>query len=101
VAEIRLHWGCGDKIAEGWINSDIKSAPGVDISGNILDGLPIASESIDYISTFMNGCVTALMRTSAERQRSASWDRMCERRDAAHRCTKRFSVRRANPDLVV
>src|SRR5215203_2989078 len=52
VAEIRrLHWGCGEKIAVGWINSDIKAGPGVDISGNILDGLPIESESIDYISS--------------------------------------------------
>jgi hypothetical protein len=56
--------------------------------------------ALDF-ATFMNGCVTALMRTSAERQRSASWDRMREQGDAAHRCTKRFSVRRANPDLVV
>jgi SAM-dependent methyltransferase len=46
----RLHWGCGDTIAPGWINSDICPAPGVDIAGNILDGLPLDDDSIDYIS---------------------------------------------------
>ena len=47
----RLHWGCGERIAQGWINSDIKPGPGVNIIGNILDGLPIESESMDYISS--------------------------------------------------
>jgi hypothetical protein len=34
------------------------------------------------LATFMNGCVTALMRTTAERQRSAWWDRMREQHHA-------------------
>lgn len=44
----RLNWGCGEHIAEGWINSDIKEAPGVDLTGDIRRGLPLASESVDY-----------------------------------------------------
>jgi predicted SAM-dependent methyltransferase len=47
----RLHWGCGNITPEGWINSDLHPGPGVDISGNILDGLPLEDASIDYISS--------------------------------------------------
>jgi len=47
----RLHWGCGSITPAGWINSDLEPGPSVDISGNILDGLPLADESIDYISS--------------------------------------------------
>ena len=47
----RLHWGCNDKTPAGWINSDIKERPGIDLSCDILDGLPLADESIDYISS--------------------------------------------------
>jgi hypothetical protein len=36
VTEIRrLNWGCGDVRPPGWINSDIKSGPGIDISADI------------------------------------------------------------------
>jgi SAM-dependent methyltransferase len=45
----RLNWGCGWKPAPGWINSDIVEAPGIDISRDIREGLPLESESIDYI----------------------------------------------------
>lgn len=49
-AEIRcLHWGCGPVTPGGWINVDIKEKPGIDISCHILDGLPLDSDSIDYI----------------------------------------------------
>ena len=44
----RLNWGCGEYPEAGWINSDIKSTPGIDISCDILDGLPLADDSIDY-----------------------------------------------------
>ena len=43
-----LNWGCGSHIAEGWINSDIKDGPGVDLVADIREGLPLASESVDY-----------------------------------------------------
>jgi ubiquinone/menaquinone biosynthesis C-methylase UbiE len=45
----RLHWGCGDRTPSGWINADIQEGPGIDIGCNILDGLPLASDSIDCI----------------------------------------------------
>lgn len=44
----RLNWGCGSHPAPGWINSDRKSAPGIDISCDIRAGLPLADASIDY-----------------------------------------------------
>ena len=47
----RLHWGCGSIRPSGWINSDLKERPGIDISCNILEGLPLGDESIDYISS--------------------------------------------------
>ena len=47
----RLNWGCGKITPASWINSDIAAEPGVDISGNILDGLPLDDHSIDYISS--------------------------------------------------
>jgi hypothetical protein len=45
----RLNWGCGECGEPGWINSDLKEGPGVDISCDIRDGLPIASNSLDYV----------------------------------------------------
>lgn len=45
----RLNWGCGTEPEPGWINSDIKDDPTVDISCDILDGLPLEEGSIDYV----------------------------------------------------
>ncbi|HEU4735681.1 MAG TPA: methyltransferase domain-containing protein [Solirubrobacterales bacterium] len=45
----RLNWGCGTEPEPGWINSDIKAAPGIEISCDILEGLPLTDDSIDYI----------------------------------------------------
>jgi predicted SAM-dependent methyltransferase len=44
----RLNWGCGTEPQPGWINSDIKEDPTVDISCDILEGLPLKEGSIDY-----------------------------------------------------
>jgi SAM-dependent methyltransferase len=44
----RLHWGCGPHPPAGWINSDVVAGPGVDVAGDIREGLPLASGSIDY-----------------------------------------------------
>jgi SAM-dependent methyltransferase len=44
----RLNWGCGSQPEPGWINSDRKQAPGIDISCDIREGLPLADASIDY-----------------------------------------------------
>src|SRR5688500_17915585 len=47
----RLNWGCGEWTESGWINADIKEHPGVDVVGDIRDGLPLESDSIDYIAS--------------------------------------------------
>jgi len=47
----RLNWGCGSHVAEGWINSDIKDGPGIDLVADIRKGLPLAGESLDYAVT--------------------------------------------------
>lgn len=44
----RLHWGCGSKATRGWINADILKGRGIDISCDILDGLPLDNNCIDY-----------------------------------------------------
>jgi SAM-dependent methyltransferase len=44
----RLNWGCGETGEPGWINSDLKGGPGVDLPGDILEGLPLESDSVDY-----------------------------------------------------
>jgi ubiquinone/menaquinone biosynthesis C-methylase UbiE len=45
----RLNWGCGPHPEPGWINSDRQSHPGVDLVCDIRDGLPLDTESIDYV----------------------------------------------------
>lgn len=45
----RLNWGCGPTARYGWINADIDPWPGVQIVGDVLKGLPLAENSIDYI----------------------------------------------------
>ncbi len=44
----RLNWGCNNHSLPGWINSDRWPVPGVDLVCDILEGLPLESESIDY-----------------------------------------------------
>lgn len=44
----RLNWGCGTEPEAGWLNSDIKEGAGIDISCDILEGLPLDDDSIDY-----------------------------------------------------
>lgn len=45
----RLNWGCGTDPEPGWVNSDIKEAPGIDISADIRAGLPLDDASLDYV----------------------------------------------------
>lgn len=47
----RLNWGCGLHPEPGWINSDLKSGPGIDISCDIRDGIPLDDDSLDYIAS--------------------------------------------------
>lgn len=44
----RLNWGSGTETEPGWINSDIKDDPAVDVICDILEGLPLETGSIDY-----------------------------------------------------
>ena len=44
----RLNWGCGTHPEPGWINSDIKEGPGIDLSCDIREGLPLEDGSITY-----------------------------------------------------
>jgi SAM-dependent methyltransferase len=45
----RLNWGCGEHPAAGWINSDQKVSPGIDVSCDIRRGMPLVSDSFDYV----------------------------------------------------
>lgn len=45
----RLNWGCGTWTVPGWINSDIKDGPGIDLSCDIRDGLPLETDSLEYV----------------------------------------------------
>lgn len=44
----RLNWGCGGHTLPGWINSDQKEGPGIDLTCDIRQGLPLETGSIDY-----------------------------------------------------
>jgi predicted SAM-dependent methyltransferase len=45
----RLNWGCGSSPKPGWINSDRRPCPGVDVVADILSGLPLDDDGIDYV----------------------------------------------------
>lgn len=45
----RLNWGCGGVGEPGWINTDVKEGPGIDLPADILEGLPLEDDSIDYV----------------------------------------------------
>ena len=45
----RMNWGCGRETRPGWLNSDIKDGPGIDLSADILDGLPLEDGALDYV----------------------------------------------------
>jgi predicted SAM-dependent methyltransferase len=47
----RLNWGCGEHPEPGWLNSDVKDVPGIDIVADVRSGLPLASDTIDYITS--------------------------------------------------
>ena len=47
----RLNWGCGGDPTPGWLNADILPGPGVDIVGDIRDGLPLADDGLDYLTS--------------------------------------------------
>ena len=44
----RLNWGCGGHTAPGWINADVKEGGGIDLTCDVLKGLPLETGSVDY-----------------------------------------------------
>ena len=44
----RLNWGCGAAGEPGWVNSDVKQGPQIDVPADILAGLPLGDETFDY-----------------------------------------------------
>lgn len=49
IAARRLNWGCGPKPVPGWLNADARPAPGVELCGDIRDGLPLPDDGLEYI----------------------------------------------------
>lgn len=45
----RLNWGCGAVTPYGWVNSDLIAGPGIDVVGDIREGLPLDSDAFDYL----------------------------------------------------
>ncbi len=45
----RLNVGCGPCRRDGWINADRLRGPGIDITGDLRDGLPLPDDSVDYV----------------------------------------------------
>jgi ubiquinone/menaquinone biosynthesis C-methylase UbiE len=44
----RLHWGCGPNATAGWLNADVHPHSGVDLVGDIRDGLALPDACMDY-----------------------------------------------------
>jgi SAM-dependent methyltransferase len=49
VPRARLNWGCGPEPVPGWVNADRLAAPGIQLTGDIRDGLPVADGAFDYV----------------------------------------------------
>src|SRR3954454_15839771 len=45
----RLNWGCGPNPPADWINAGKLEGPGIQISRDILDGLPLEDDSMQYV----------------------------------------------------
>ena len=45
----RLNVGCGSCARPGWINADRSAGDGIDVIGDLTSGLPLESDSLDYI----------------------------------------------------
>jgi predicted SAM-dependent methyltransferase len=52
----RLQFGCGAFPAPGWINTNLEPGLGVDIRCDIREGLPLRSDSINYIASMHALC---------------------------------------------
>jgi predicted SAM-dependent methyltransferase len=47
----RLQWGCGRKPSPGWVNSDRRALPGVDLCCDIRTGLAVRADHFDYAAS--------------------------------------------------
>jgi len=45
----RLNWGCGPEPAPGWINADRIEAPGVEVVGDIRQGLAMPADHVEWV----------------------------------------------------
>lgn len=52
----RLQFGCGAFPALGWINANLEPGLGVDIRCDIREGLPLRSDSINYVASMHALC---------------------------------------------
>ena len=48
---VRLHWGCGSRILDGWVNIDGFPAPGIDFTMDLRGRLPFRDNSVQFIFT--------------------------------------------------
>jgi len=46
----RLNWGCGPEPAPGWINADRIDAPGIEVRGDIRNGLALPTNHVEYVA---------------------------------------------------
>jgi SAM-dependent methyltransferase len=47
---LRLNLGCGPQAAPGWLNCDLRDAPGVSVRADLRRGLPFADATFDCIA---------------------------------------------------
>ena len=45
----RLNWGSGGRGEPGWLNSDLKGGPGIQLAGDIRDGLALPDGCLEYV----------------------------------------------------
>jgi len=48
TAITRLNWGCGPRPPSDWLNADRLCEPGIQLVGDIRDGLALADDTVDY-----------------------------------------------------
>ena len=56
VAVRRLQFGCGAFPAPGWMNANLQPGLGVDVRCDIRNGLPLRSDSIEYVASMHALC---------------------------------------------
>jgi SAM-dependent methyltransferase len=84
---LRVNLGCGPQAAPGWLNCDIRAAPGVELRTDLRAGLPFRAETVD--------CIVAIHLLQ-----DLAWREIARALAELHRVLKRGGVLRvAVPDL--